>query len=69
VTKTATLPTRLAEARARAGLSIRALADRLGEHQTSVHRWESGAVEPRASVVARLAEALGVSADWLLGRN
>lgn len=41
------------------------LAALAGIHQTSVSDWKKGAV-PRAEVVARLAAALEVSADWLL---
>jgi transcriptional regulator with XRE-family HTH domain len=41
------------------------LAELAGIHQTSVSDWKKGAV-PRGEVVARLARALDVSADWLL---
>lgn len=41
------------------------LATLAGIHQTSVSDWKKGAV-PRGEVVARLARALEVSADWLL---
>lgn len=41
------------------------LAGLAGIHQTSVSDWKKGAV-PRGEVVARLARALEVSADWLL---
>lgn len=30
--------------------------------------WTSGATEPRASDIARMCDALGVSADYLIGR-
>lgn len=41
------------------------LAALAGIHQTSVSDWKKGAL-PRAEIVARLAGALDVSADWLL---
>jgi transcriptional regulator with XRE-family HTH domain len=41
------------------------LAAIAGIHQTSVSDWKKGSV-PRADVVARLAQALGVGSDWLL---
>jgi transcriptional regulator with XRE-family HTH domain len=38
-----------------------------GLDPSAISRYERGATEPRAESVRRLAIALGVSADWLLG--
>ncbi|MEM9706209.1 MAG: helix-turn-helix domain-containing protein [Pseudomonadota bacterium] len=43
------------------------LALRLGVSQPAVANWESGVHDPRRLMLARLAEALGVSLDWLAG--
>lgn len=55
----ATVPEHLREARSRAGLTQRSLAERLGVPQSSVARWESGAVEPRASAYLDFLAACG----------
>lgn len=42
-------------------------AKKLGVPQTSYSGWESDAKAPAAPVVAQIANAIGVSADWMLG--
>lgn len=61
------LGTRIREARKVAGLSQTSLADAVGTTQGMVSSWETGARTPTADGLVRLATALGVSTDWLLG--
>jgi len=68
------LPHRLRVARARTGLSSREVAARVqvaGYDMTdrAVRYYERGDHEPSLSRAAALADALGVSVDWLLGRR
>ncbi len=53
--------------RERRGLLQHELADRVGCSKDTISLWERGQREPNALNVARLAEALQVSADVLLG--
>jgi transcriptional regulator with XRE-family HTH domain len=48
------------EARLRAGLSQKALGDRLGTTQSAVARWEAGRTHPSAETLGRLANACGL---------
>jgi transcriptional regulator with XRE-family HTH domain len=60
---------RLAAARERAGISQRELAEKLGTDQQRVAYWERHATGFRSdTMLAQVAEILGVSADELLGR-
>jgi transcriptional regulator with XRE-family HTH domain len=56
----------LRELREAAGLTQLALANRLEVTPGTVYNWERGRGEPRASQVAPLADALGVSRDEAL---
>lgn len=58
-------PSRLASARAKSGLSYRALAALLGVTYSTIVQWEHGANKPRPSYLAPLAEALGCSVHYL----
>ena len=55
--------------RKRAGLSQEALAERLGVSRQAVSKWETGEALPETNKLAALAEALGVSVDWLLSED
>ena len=68
-TKRAALGERIAAARLEAGLTQQQLADKLGVTQRVVTYWEREAAGLRADQLAQLAEALGVSADYFLGRR
>ena len=57
---------RLKEWRTKLGLSQFALSEKVGIHENTVRRWESGQREPRASEIAKLCEVLGVSEAELL---
>jgi transcriptional regulator with XRE-family HTH domain len=58
---------RIAEARQRAGLTQVELAGRLGVTQQVVAAWERRNVALRAEQIKILAEALGTTADYLIG--
>jgi transcriptional regulator with XRE-family HTH domain len=59
----------LAKAREAAGLSQKQLADKLGISQRAVCWWEREPVALKPEQLAALADALGVSADELIGRK
>jgi len=56
---------RLIEARENAGLSQTALGEASDMASTQVSRYEAGRAVPRRSAMQRLAQALGVSYEWL----
>jgi transcriptional regulator with XRE-family HTH domain len=56
-------------ARREAGLTQRALADRVGTTQSAVARWEAGADSPRLDTLAALLRACGVEADLTFRRH
>lgn len=59
---------RLAEARERAGVSQKQLAEQLGTSQQRVAYWERHATGFRSeAMLAKITEILGISADELLG--
>ncbi len=60
---------RIVSAREAAGLSQKDLADKLGISQRSSSWWERQNVALKPEQLADLAEALGVSADYLLGKD
>lgn len=57
----------LKECRKKQGVSQAELAARLGVTQQAVGKWESGKSSPDPSTVARIAELLNTTADYLLG--
>jgi transcriptional regulator with XRE-family HTH domain len=60
---------RLAAAREQAGLSQAQLAERLGTTQRAISWWEREPVALRTEQLTALADALGVSMDFLLGKQ
>jgi len=60
---------RLAEERARIGLSREELARRVGVSYSAIAKYETGERTPPPDVLMRLAEILRVSIDYLLGRT
>lgn len=60
-------PRRLQRLRERRGISQRALSERCGMSKNVISVYESGEVEPTASVIRQLAKELEVSSDYLLG--
>ena len=66
---TETLGDRMRMHRARLHLSQRALGERIGLSTNGVNQIETGAVDPRVSNIVAIADVLGVSLDYLLGRQ
>lgn len=58
---------RLRAARERMGMSQEELAARIGAAQTQITRYEKNNSQPSQVVLIRIAEALSVSTDFLLG--
>jgi transcriptional regulator with XRE-family HTH domain len=52
--------------RKQAGLSRKELAEKVDVHQTIVGRWESGAAQPRAKSLEKMADVFGVSVEQIL---
>ena len=59
---------RIAQARELAGMTQLQLAEKLGVSQEVIAYWERKPVALRAEQLAALADALNVTADYLLGR-
>jgi len=55
--------------RAEIGVSQQALADAIGAHQQSVHRYENGDYEPDIQTMNLLADYFDTSIDYLVGRT
>lgn len=55
-----------AEARAKSGLSQRAVADRLGVTPAAVALWDTKKTMPRASLLQKIAKLYGCTVDELL---
>ena len=62
-------PERLREARELRGLSQGDLADRAGLQPSAISHFETGGRKPSFENLRRLADALSVSTDYLLGRR
>lgn len=58
---------RLAQVRKKNKVSQEALAEKLGVHAPIIGRYERNDVKPSVEVAAKIAEALGVSLDYLTG--
>ncbi len=56
----------LAEARARAGLSLREAARRAGTSHATLHAYETGAKAPSAATFLRVLDACGFAVDMML---
>jgi transcriptional regulator with XRE-family HTH domain len=59
-------PSRLRELRRQRNLSQTELGQLVGIHYTHVGRYERGVSRPSAATLMRLADALGVSGDYLI---
>jgi transcriptional regulator with XRE-family HTH domain len=60
---------RLKKARQASGLTQVELASKVGAYQSKYKNWETDINEPDIQTINKLADTLGVSADWLLGRD
>lgn len=58
---------RLQEIRQEKGLKQTDLAQQVGTGYQSISNWENGVSSPKLEMVCALAEALGVSVDYLAG--
>jgi transcriptional regulator with XRE-family HTH domain len=56
---------RIRYARKEFGLNQTELANRVGVSQPAVANWESGVHDPRRVMLAKIADVLGVSSEWL----
>lgn len=66
---TATFPSRLRTARDARGLSQGKLAEKAGLQSSAVSHFETGARKPSFDNLRRLADALRITTDYLLGRT
>lgn len=55
--------------RKKAGKSQEALAEQLGVSRQAISKWETGDAEPEIGKLRLLADAFGVSTDWLLSEE
>jgi transcriptional regulator with XRE-family HTH domain len=60
---------RLRTARKTAGLTLEAVADRLGLARQSIAHWEMGRSFPGPEGLKEVADLYGVTTDWILGRQ
>jgi len=60
------LPEKIYYCRRKCGKSQEALAEQLGVSRQAVSKWENGDAEPETNKLKPLAEAFGVTVDWLL---
>lgn len=60
---------KIRDARMRIGLTQEELAELARLNRVTVAKYESGKVEPGAQALSRIADALDVTVDELLGRN
>ena len=58
---------RLREVRELRKLSQNDLAELMGTAQTQIYRYESGGVQPTSEMLVKIAQALNVTSDYLLG--
>lgn len=62
-----TLGEKLNKARLEKDISLKALARKIGVSHTSIHTWEKDKAEPLFINVCMLAQALGLSLNYLAG--
>ena len=63
------LAERIREVRTARGMSQVELAKRIGVTKQSVSNWENDNIQPSIDMLARVADSLSVSTDYLLGRD
>lgn len=62
-------PKRLQDLRKSKKLTQKQMGEIIGTHERNYRRYEAGLNDPHASVLEQLADFLGVSVDYLLGRT
>ncbi len=60
---------KIQERRQKLGLTRDALAKKAAFSASQVYQWETDRQKPSADSLLELADALGVTVDWLLGRE
>lgn len=60
------LSKKIYDCRTKARLSQEALAEKIGVSRQAVSKWENGDAEPEIGKLRLLADAFGVTVDWLL---
>lgn len=65
--KVATIGERLSEALTKKGMKQAELCRRAGVHSSSMSLYLSGGYEPKQDKVYKMAKALDVSSEWLMG--
>lgn len=63
------LSTRIRELRLACGWSQIVLAKKLSVSKQAVSNWENGNIQPSVDMLIHLADAFGVTTDYLLGRE
>lgn len=63
------LPEKILYCRKRALMSQEALAERVGVSRQAVSKWETGEASPEINKLLLLAQAFGVTTDWLLSED
>ena len=63
------LKDRIFELRTASGYTQVALAKKLGVSKQAVSNWENDNIQPSIEMLVRLADAFGVTTDYLLGRD
>ena len=62
-------PQRLNQVRLERGLTLKQLGEKVGVIMQTVGHWETGHARPNLLVFCRLADVLGCSLDFLVGRS
>lgn len=60
---------RITKARKEINLNQKELAEKCGITEATLSRYENGLREPKSEIVVRMADALNVTTDYLLGRS
>ena len=63
------LSQKIYDCRKKAGLSQEALAEKLGVSRQAISKWETGEATPEVGKLLLLANAFGVTTDWLLSED
>lgn len=60
---------RIKQLREKAGLSQKALAERIGVSQQSINKYENHNIEPDIETLIRIADTFDTSVDYLIGHS
>jgi transcriptional regulator with XRE-family HTH domain len=59
---------RLSQCMGKQGETLRSLGSKVGVSFSTISRWQNGTI-PRKTQIAKLADALGVDPEWLIGKQ